>query len=352
MPRLPSALPGVLLAACVPGLAAQSTPTSGAPQLVFGAEVDAQYATSSVSGHPDAFSVRRARLNGFYTLNDFVDAHVQAEFALNGGAEVRDAWVRFRFSPAVELSAGQLKRTFDRFELDSFTDLSLIERDGRVGGLDACAGVGGTCSFSRLTEQLGYAGRDQGLRLEGADGRWSWGATLTNGSGQNAAEDNEAKSLSGRMAFAVAQGWNVGAQLALHDWTDADQVARHAAAWSADLTYGVYRSGLIFQAAVVGGDNWMATPDASTTPAFRAVQGMAAWYVPVVNRRFAAVEPLLRLSWADPDTGVAADGGVLVTPGFMLYVEGKNKIGFNVDVWSPSSGATEYSLKIQSYFHI
>jgi hypothetical protein len=79
---------------------------------------------------------------------------------------------------------------------------------------------------------------------------------------------------------------------------------------------------------------------------------MAAWYVPVVNRRFAAVEPVLRLSWADPDTGTAADGGLLVTPGFMLYVEGKNKIGFNVDVWSPSSGTSEYSLKIQSYFHI
>jgi len=352
MPRSRSALLGALLLGGAPGVAAQTTPTAVPGQLTLSAEVNVQYAASSVDPYADGFSIRRARLNGAYVVSDLLDAYVQAEFALSGGAEVRDAWVRFSFSPALALSAGQFKRAFDRFELDSFAALSIIGRDGRVGGVDSCVGVGGVCSFSRLNERLGYAGRDQGLRVEGAAGPWSWAATVTNGGGQNVPETNDAKSLSGRVALDVAEGWRVAGQLALHDWADAEAVVRHASAWSADVTWGTFSDGLLFEGALAGGDNWMAERASGEVPAFLALQGMAAWYLPVTGRRFAAVEPLLRLSWADPDTGRPDDAGLLLTPGFMLYVTGKNKIGINLDLWSPSSGDAEYSLKIQSYFHI
>ena len=59
----------------------------------------------------------------------------------------------------------------------------------------------------------------------------------------------------------------------------------------------------------------------------------------------------MRLSHADPDSDAADDGGLLFTPGLMLYVTGKNKIGFNVDVYSPQTGDTEWSFKLQSFLY-
>ena len=71
--------------------------------------------------------------------------------------DLKDAYVTFDFAPELALTMGQFKRTFDLFELLSSTDISLIERDGRVGGVDTCTGVGGVCSYSGLTERLGFA---------------------------------------------------------------------------------------------------------------------------------------------------------------------------------------------------
>ncbi len=255
MPRLPSAAVGALLV-CAPGLAAQSASAPPAPTLTLGGEVNVQYTASSVDAYPSGFTLRRVRLNGTFVVNELMDAHVQAELAATGGAELRDAWVRFTFSPALKLSAGQFKRAFDLFELDSFTDLSLIERDGRVGGVSTCTGVGSVCSYSRFTEGLGYAGRDQGVRLEGTAERVSYMATATNGTGQNAPEDDQAKSLSGRVSVEVARRVAVGAQLALHERSDTLDGTHHASAWSADISYGAFRSGLLLQAALAGGDNW------------------------------------------------------------------------------------------------
>ena len=38
---------------------------------------------------------------------------------------------------------------------------------------------------------------------------------------------------------------------------------------------------------------------------------------------------------------------VIFTPGVMSYVEGKNRFGFNFDVFSRQTGETEYSFKVQ-----
>ncbi len=353
MPRLPYAVVGMLALVAAHGLAAQSADPPSRPTLSLSGEVNAQYAASSVDSDPGGFFLRRTRLNAGFEVSPLVDGYFQAELnASDGGAELRDAWVRYSFSPALRVSAGQFKRAFDLFELDSFTDLSLIERDGRVGGVDTCAGVGGVCSYSRFTERLGFSNRDLGVRVEGARGRVGWLATLTNGTGQDAPEDNRAKSLSGRVTVAVADGLALGGQLAAHDYLDTSDATRHASAWAADLRWGEFRRGLLVQAAVTGGDNWRNADARGDATRFLAFQGMAAWYAPLSGGRFAAVEPLLRLSWGDPDTAEGRDGGLLVTPGFMLYVAGKNKVGFNLDLWSPQAGSTEYSLKIQCFLHV
>jgi hypothetical protein len=63
------------------------------------------------------------------------------------------------------------------------------------------------------------------------------------------------------------------------------------------------------------------------------------------------VEPLARLSWGDPDTELASDGGLLMTPGLVLHFEGRNKMAANLDAWRPQSGETAWGLKVQTYLY-
>jgi hypothetical protein len=63
------------------------------------------------------------------------------------------------------------------------------------------------------------------------------------------------------------------------------------------------------------------------------------------------VEPLARFSYADPDTDADDDGALVFTPGLMLYITGRTKIGANLDIYSPQTGGGELSLKIQSFLY-
>ena len=351
MRRLSISLIAVVAALTLAGdLAAQVTVTPRGASIRIGGRMHTQYATSSVDSYNDQFFFRRARLELDMTVNDFFDARLQPDF---GGFEavLKDAWVRLRFSPEFQITMGQFKRPFDLFELSSSTDLSLIERDARIGGLNACAGVGGTCSYARLTEKLGLADRDIGVRVAGEKGKVAYEVSMTNGAGQNVADENDAKSFSGRVSLKVAPQLTVSGNLASHDYVDPAKKDARAGAWGVDAQYGTWRDGLLVQASVVGGDNWKKL-DASTDPVpFMAFQGAASFYAPLEGKRFVGVEPLVRLSWADPNRDAADDGGIVFTPGLMLYVAGRNKIGFNVDVWSPQAGKTEHSLKVQSFLY-
>lgn len=339
-----------LLFASAAHVAAQNTLSARGASIRLGGRFHAQYAHSSAEGYSDHFFARRARLIADITVSDFLDARVQPDFA-GGGADLKDAWVRLRFSPGFEVTMGQFKRPFDLFELASSTDLSIIERDGRVGGVSGCAGVGGICSYSRLTERLRFADRDMGIKVAGASGAAAWELALTNGTGTNVPDENEAKSFSGRVTVDVAEGVQVGGQVALHDHPGPDDETEYASAWGADVQWGGWRDGLLVQASVVGGENWLKPGPPGDDARFLAFQGAASFYRPLPEGRFEAVEPLLRLSWGDPDRATEQDGGMVLTPGVALYVAGRNKIAFNLDVWSPQAGDTQYSLKVQSFVY-
>ena len=78
---------------------------------------------------------------------------------------------------------------------------------------------------------------------------------------------------------------------------------------------------------------------------------MVASYYRETQGRATGIEPLLRLSVGDPDTGRDADAGTVFTPGVMFYFQGRNKIGANLDIYSPQTGDTELSLKVQTYLY-
>ncbi len=320
----------------------------------FGGRLHTQLATSSAeSGKSFDFFNRRARLTIDVVVNDFLDARVQPEFG-GGGIDLKDAYFRMNFTPAFRLSFGQFKRSFDLFELDSSTDMVVVERTGRISGVGDCTGVGDVCSLSRFTEALEYSNRDAGIKIDGSlDRGLSYQATLTNGTGTRGADENSGKSFAGRLSFEVSESVVLSGNVSHHDYPQGDETGR-ATAFGADVEIGDFRDGTHFQFGLIAGENWLAEdPATGDGPTFVTAQAILSRYVPLSGSedRFEAVEPVVRVSWGDPDGDVESDGGLLFTPGVFLYVLGRNRIGASMDIYSPQTGDTEFGLKIQTFLY-
>ncbi len=301
-------------------------------------------------GADSDFFLRRVRLTADITVNDFVSGRIQPDFA-RGKTALQDVYIRLGFSSTFRLSLGQFKRAFDVFELSSSTDLSLIERDGRIEGVSHCDGVGSVCSYSRLTQGLRFAERDQGVKLDGSSGSVSYQATITNGTGINVADENDAKSFSARITAEVAADVRISGQLALHDYEHGDTLTGRAKGWGADIEIGGWRDGFMLMGAVGGGDNWKLLDAGNEAATFLAAQVVASYYHPIESARLSGIEPLLRVSLGDPDTALDSNGATVITPGLMFYFEGKNKIGANLDFYSPHAGESELSFKVQTFLY-
>ncbi len=359
------------------GVRAQVEIDAHAIRLGIAAYVHAQLNTTTVEGEREAdFLIRRARLALEVNVNDFVTGYIQPDFG-KGEAALQDAYVRLNFNPAFRATMGQFKRPFDLFELTSSTQILVIERDGAVRGIDACGSVGGTCSFSRLSGELQYSTRDIGVMFDGAFGNgvrsdgnglrggvFRYMLAVTNGPGQNVEDENGSKSYSGRIEVTPVAGITVAGNVGVHDYLEpiaADLAENeYAFAFGGDVEVGNFDRGVHFQGGLITGDDWM-TLVAGTPATFLAAQGILTYKLPVspaacrpeANSRcfLSAVEPVARVSWADPDTDLADDEAILATGGLVLHLVGRNKLAANVDVWIPQVGDTEWSLKVQSYLH-
>lgn len=332
-------------------LAAQTFEVLGrAATFTVGGRLHVQAEHSSPDGaDPSELFLRRARINVDVAIVDVMDARLQPDF-VGGEVELQDAWVRFRFAPAFRLSLGQFHRAHEGFERTSSTEIPLIERDGRISGVEGCAGTGGVCSLSRLVAGLGYAGRDAGLRAEGRLGeRVGYEVTVTNGTGINVGDENDAKSFSARATVGVTDDVQLGAFWGAHDHPALDdpEETDYGTSGGLDIVVGSFRDGGRLQAGVVQGDNWRLGPDAT----FRAAQVLGSWYMPVDAPALAGWEPLFRVGWADPDADVDDDHGLLLTPGVMVYVAGRNRLGTNLDFYEPATGASAWSFKLQAYLY-
>lgn len=322
-------------------------------QIRFGGRLHSQFATSSSEvGKSTDFFTRRARLTLDICVSPLLDARVQPDFG-GGKLELKDAYFRLHFDRRLRLSVGQFKRAFDLFELNSSTDVVVVERTGRIDGVGGCPGPGGTCTLSRFTEKLAYSDRDIGFRADGSLGEQvTYMATLTNGTGTGGSDENSGKSLAGRVSVRLAEGVAVSANVSRHDFVGETGDTRAAAAFGGDLEIGGFRSGTHFQAGLVGGENWrLATPSANAIPRFLTWQTILSRYFPLEGERFEAVEPIFRASWGDPDRAVGDDSGLLLTPGVFLYVKGKNRIGVNLDSYRSGPDTSEFSFKLQTYLY-
>lgn len=351
------AIRGMLLSVVVSLATPQAAPSqvqirSRATDINLTGRVHTQFNTTSATGKPETeFLMRRVRLAAEITISDFVSGKVEPDFG-EGKLSLRDAWVRLTFSPAFRATIGQTKRPFDLFELTSSTQILVVERAGGIRGVETCSGVQGLCSFSQFTERLQYADRDIGVFMDGTAGPAAWAIAVTNGAGANKSDQNGAKSFTGRVALQAADGVTVGANVAVHDYlAPLGNDTKYATAWGADLEVGDFEGGLHVQAGAVLGDNWLNV--APTEPSsFRTAQAIVSYRGAITGSPYLnGFEPVLRLSWGDPNTDRPDDDGVLLTPGIQFHFTGRNKLAANVDVWRPATGPQEFSVKVMWYLY-
>ncbi len=340
-----------LVAALPTALAGQAGISARDGEVRFGGRLHTQFATSSAEeGKATDFFTRRARLTIDVRVTPLLDARVQPDFG-GGKLELKDAYFRLGFDRAFRVSMGQFKRAFDLFELNSSTEIVVVERTGRIDGLEACAGVGGVCSLSRFTEKLGYSDRDIGVKVDGSLGeRVRYMATLTNGTGTSGTDENSGKSLAARLSLDLTDAVTLAGNVSRHDYLDSRDSSQAATAFGADLELGGFRDGTHLQLGLVAGANWLESTE-DGPPRFLAWQGVLSRYFPLEGSRLEAIEPMARVSWGDPDRMAPADAGMVVTPGIFLYIKGRNRIGANLDIYRQGSESTHYSCKIQSYLY-
>lgn len=342
-----SVLAATLLAAgAAPPAAAQTFSARSGSSVTLGARIQAQYEMPGPSSAPSSFFIRRAWVTIDGSLNDLVSGRLQFDAQ---GSTTLEAYLALTPSESFQLQIGQFKRAVSHFWLAANSDLPLIERDGRVTGIDECPGVGGVCSFGKLTFSLGLDGYEPGILATGrfADRRMGYRFTLTNGEGISKKDVNSGKSASGRLSYFFGDKGRLSAYAAMDETLGSEDQTLSVPAYGMELEIGSWRDGPHLLVNGTTGRNWKVNDEAG----FSAFQVMGLWYVPLAeDRAFAAVEPLFRLSWArtENDEGMNVSG-LVVTPGFMLYATGRNGISANLDFYRTIEDRTEWSFKVQAF---
>lgn len=313
----------------------------------LGGQLDMHYVSPSPDGVYEDFLVRRAWVVLNASYSDFLSASFVTDIAAT--ARILDANVTLAFDPAFQLTFGRFKRSFDLYVLASIADIMFLERAGTIPGYSACTGVGSVCTFGRLSEGLLFANRDTGLRAAGSLGSVHYEVSLTNGTRHGVADDNSGKSTAARVSWQVDDDLVMGLNATQKDYLGPGLPAdiRYATAWGPDVQFGTWRDGPLVQVAYLGGDNWQSLSGPDDEPGrFSTAQVQSSWYVPTDGARVEGIEPMLRVSVADPDDNVEDDGGVLLTPGFAAYFQGRNRISLNLDYYDPASGDPVWALRV------
>ncbi len=347
---------GILGAALLAGFALAPVAGAGGQEirarngttLVLGARGQFQYEASGEEGVPGTFFIRRA----WVTMDGALSEHVRGRIQFDAqGSAVLEAYLELLPSEAFQVQIGQFKRAISYFWLATNADLPLIERDGRVAGVDHCPGVGGVCSFGRLTDRLGLDAYEPGILLTGrfADRRMGYRVTITNGEGLARRDVNTRKSVSGRLSTFLGGGSRLSAYLALDETLDSRGQTMGVPAYGAELEVGSWRNGPHLLVNALQGRNWRLSDDAN----FSAFQIMGLWYRPLPeDSGLAGWEPMLRVSWADPGATAVAQESVtatVITPGVMIYAVGRNGIAANLDLYRGTDDRTHWSLKFQAF---
>ena len=355
-PRTLAVTTALLLAVAAVPAAAQgfsiATPDSSA-RITFGGRVQTVFNTSSADDVPTAQTeLRRVRLEANLLFGKLVQGRIQPEFA-GSRVTLKDAYVRLNFDPALQLWAGQAHRPFGAISPASTVRILPIEKGLRIRG------VSDAYDEYNLLLNLGYSDRDVGLQLRGEPRNAPLGLTYAAGffNGPAVADAPGENTWQGvaRVTVSPVRNVRLGASWSRRDFVsegghEAPEV-EDGQAWAADVELGTDRGGLHVIGEVTRGDF-----DPLAGAAFVGAQGWIGYRTARVSSTLAAVEPLLRVSYGDPDrdddTLVEAQGGTLVTPGVNLWLGGLNRFAVNWEMWNPEADGAEMVHSFKALFQL
>ncbi len=157
-------------------------------------------------GKTDTFDIRRARLDIKVDITERFDYRTQIEFGGTSGPFLLDAYLGYKFDPALKLTAGQFKIPFSLENLTSSPKLETINRSQVVEALVA-----------RSKDVIGNQnGRDIGVQASGSFlpiqdyNLVDYAVGIFNGYGINKVDINEQKDIIGRIVFHPLKDWSVG----------------------------------------------------------------------------------------------------------------------------------------------
>jgi phosphate-selective porin O/P len=395
-------------------LVAASALAAQTPSVRIAGRVQAQFSTGSGDStdrfRPDlvsssGFEIRRLRLQADVRLGENVTMALAPSFEMSQ-LRLRDAWLRIRLwhdsTAQINLTMGQEKKPFNRYEWISSNTLPSIERSVRIRGLTATQLALG--AQNNILEYNGYIAHDIGANVDGsfARGRLAAKVGVYNGTGESQQDVNDAKSYGARATATLLQDaerrplLRVGAAFFSRDravFRDTTTVvtnsrffafypdsSHRSTAWEADLEWGDFRPGPHLIADFATGEhldpafskantlpsanrnfgNVIANAPDSAYSTFASVQAVGAWRFmladPGGTRLIKGVEPALRVDVTDPNVDRGSTTTTLVTPALSVYFNQTTILRLGLDLYryrdaaGASQTATAFRAQWQANF--
>ena len=316
--------------------------------------------------------IRRARLTFDVRLNDWISGKFEPDFGAVDGVEIKDAYGRLDLNPEADnthaqVTVGRFKRPFDAFQMRSSTQILTIERDVDVAGISGETGL----SLDELATRNGLSDRDIGVMVDGGDAndRFHYWVGVFNGRSGVANESVVAqKQFIGRGQVNVSNGETplaIAGAVAFTSapFTNSDETLGSRYVGNVELfaELGDFSGGPHVMAGLVFGKNTLENtsgtmPDlAGGDPLANMLtwQVIGSWKSDVGDAYFfEAIEPLFRITMADPNRDLTDDVVYGFTPGVQIFFSGRNKLALNWDFMKLGGGrGSENSFKAQYQFH-
>jgi len=316
--------------------------------------------------------VRRARLTFGAQFNDWVSGQLQVEFGELDRVNLKDAYGLLNLNPEAEYThaqvrIGHFKRPFDGFQMLSSTQMLTIERDIDIAGVPGATAL----SLDELTTGNNLANRDVGVMVDGSNASGSlhyWVGVFNGRAPADNSDLNTEKQFVGRIRYETNAGDHplaISGAIALTDipFTRTDQTldGTYASAFEIFAELGDFQGGPHVQAGLVFGENALenqlgTTPDLEAGDPLASMltwQAIGSWKVDLEGGYFiTAIEPLLRVTRADPNRDLTDVAVTAFTPGVQIFFDGRNKLSFNWDFVSLGGGLdSENSFKASYQFH-
>ncbi|MEJ2311417.1 MAG: porin [Gemmatimonadales bacterium] len=325
--------------------------------------------------------LRRARTSIEAGLFDFLDVKLQLDFSGFDDVAIKDGYARLNFFPALKVRFGNMKRPFDGFQLTSSSQMIIIERDLDIPGVPSLRAL----SLDELTTRFRASDRDVGIELSGdvAGGRVSYWVGYFGGQQIQEALDTlpnadsrgqwigrvQANLEVGKLPLDVAVAGAVTDRPFVTDdgVTFTGKYFTNLELW---LQLGGFNEGPLLQGEYVYGQNpfenrqgdildFPPTDEFARAQTFQVNTGWRFLTRPkdyqgsIAKRPIEAIQPVFRVTWADPNTDLDRDDNWGITPGVQIFFYGRNKLALNWDVAlfsDDTSSASSFKLMLQGYF--